>query len=222
MLRLLGQEAAKRLDEKLMGELGFATEQLIELAGLAVAQAVFQEYSPCKTLVVCGPGNNGADGLVAARHLHHFGFTPSILYPRETTSPLYLRLIQQSRVLGIEILPSVDDYSSYNLIIDAVFGFSFNGAIRPPFDSIIRSIKELQTDVVSVDIPSGWHVEQGNIGGEGLEPKMLVSLTAPKMCAQHFAGTHYVGGRFVPAQLQDEFQFDLPRYEGSSQVTKIA
>ena len=222
MLRLLGQEAAKRLDEKLMGELGFAAEQLIELAGLSVAQAIFQEYAPCKTLVICGPGNNGADGLVAARHLFHFGFNPSILYPRETNNALYLKLMQQARVLGIDILPELTDYSQFALIVDAVFGFSFNGAIRPPFDTVINAVKSLPTDIVSVDIPSGWHVENGNVDGQGLDPKMLVSLTAPKLCAQHFTGTHYVGGRFVPPQLQQEFNFDLPTYEGLSQVVKLA
>lgn len=50
--------------------------------------------------------------------------------------------------------------------------------------------------IVAVDIPSGWHVEQGDESGEGLRPDMLVSLTAPKLCARHFSGRfHYLGGR---------------------------
>ena len=50
--------------------------------------------------------------------------------------------------------------------------------------------------VVAVDIPSGWHVEKGDETGEGLRPDMLVSLTAPKLCAHHFSGRfHYLGGR---------------------------
>ena len=44
---------------------------------------------------------------------------------------------------------------------------------------------------------TGWDVEQGNTTGEGLEPKMLVSLTAPKECARDFKGIHYLGGRYV-------------------------
>lgn len=80
----------------------------------------------------------------------------------------------------------MDELSSFNLIVDAVFGFSFNGAVRAPFDNVLHFIKQSTADVISIDIPSGWHVEQGNIGGEGLNPKMLVSLTAPKLCAQFF------------------------------------
>ena len=60
-----------------MGPLGFTVDQLMELAGLSCACAVQAEYPPSahpRILVIAGPGNNGGDGLVAARHLHHFGY----------------------------------------------------------------------------------------------------------------------------------------------------
>lgn len=94
---------------------------------------------------------------------------------------------------------SVD--SAYDLILDGIFGFSFSGVIRPPFDTVIATLKACQTPIVSIDIPSGWHVEDGNESGVGLEPNMLISLTAPKLCAKRFVGPgriHFVGGRFVP------------------------
>lgn len=70
--QFLSQREAAAIDEKLMSKPGFSIDQLMELAGLSVASAVFEAYGRGESqriLVVCGPGNNGGDGLVAARHL---------------------------------------------------------------------------------------------------------------------------------------------------------
>lgn len=69
------------LDEALMGPLSFSVDQLMELAGLSVASAIQSEYSVSRfprVLVIAGPGNNGGDGLVAARHLTHFGHSVEV------------------------------------------------------------------------------------------------------------------------------------------------
>ena len=71
-------------------EIGYSLEQLMELAGLAVAQATHDfvqtelKLPPCRVLTVCGPGNNGGDVIVAARHLSMFGYTSSLYYPKST------------------------------------------------------------------------------------------------------------------------------------------
>lgn len=88
--------------------------------------------------------------------------------------------------------------SSSDVILDAIFGFSFQGPIRAPFDSALPLISSSGLPIVSVDIPSGWDVENGNADGVGLEPDVLVSLTAPKLGASLFRGRHFLAGRFVP------------------------
>ncbi|KAL4858803.1 Pyridoxine/pyridoxamine 5'-phosphate oxidase 1 [Chlorella vulgaris] len=231
-ITFLTQQQAQMLDEELMGPLGFSVDQLMELAGLSVASAAATEY-PVSThprvLVVAGPGNNGGDGLVAARHLHHFGHTVTICYPKPTDRPLYKGLVTQCRSLGIAFV-GADELESaplserYDVVLDAMFGFSFKGAPRPPFDSLIEMMKPgaRPPPVVAVDIPSGWSVEAGDESGEGLRPDMLVSLTAPKACARQFAGSHhYLGGRFVPPQIREQFQLQLPAYPGVSQCVRI-
>ena len=120
---------SQAIDDELMGERGFSIDCLMELAGLSVACAVQKQYTPCKLCIVCGPGNNGGDGLVAARHLCHFGFTVTIVYPKATTKELYLNLLNQCRDLAIPVLEQLPDLQTagFELLMDAIFGFSFKG-----------------------------------------------------------------------------------------------
>lgn len=75
-MKYLSQEEAQNIDQELFTEYSFSVDQLMELAGLSVAVAITKAYprgtSHSKVLVCSGPGNNGGDGLVAARHLKMF------------------------------------------------------------------------------------------------------------------------------------------------------
>jgi len=240
-VRLLGQEEAINVDQELFGEYGFSVDQLMELAGLSCATAISNTYSPpgcdedhgTRVLICCGPGNNGGDGLVAARHLKLFGFLPTILYPKPGKSQLFQNLVKQCQRFEIPFLSSLpeDDqsmYKDYKVIVDALFGFSFKPPVRPEFEGILRKLSQLGengTPIVSVDIPSGWHVENGppSDGTPVLKPDMLISLTAPKLCAKHFSGRyHYLGGRFVPTSLATKYSLKLPKFPGTDQCILIS
>jgi NAD(P)H-hydrate epimerase len=88
--------------------------------------------------------------------------------------------------------------ASNDVILDAIFGFSFKPPIRAPFDAALPLISNSGLPVVSVDIPSGWDVEKGNDAKLGLNPDVLLSLTAPKEGVRQYYGRHFLGGRFVP------------------------
>jgi len=174
----VGQEAAAAIDKDLMSIHGFKLEQLMELAGLSVASSIAAKYNGKKgekILVICGPGNNGGDGLVAARHLCQFGFSKiTICYPKyfeNPKDPYFKALISQVQDLGITVSPNMPEQTldSFGLILDSIFGFSFKGtSARAPFDKIIASINASKSTVVSIDVPSGWHVEEGNKSGSHL------------------------------------------------------
>lgn len=98
------------------------------LAGLSVAQVISKQYSVCsKLLVCCGPGNNGGDGLVAARHLCHFGYPVSVWYPKRSQKDIYQRLTIQCQDLDIAFIEPDDlskQASNCDVLVDAVFGIS--------------------------------------------------------------------------------------------------
>ncbi|KAI8906897.1 apolipo protein A-I-binding protein [Gorgonomyces haynaldii] len=206
MLRYLGQKAAQQLDVDLMS------------VGLSCAEAIHKIYPRSKVLLICGPGNNGGDGLVCARHLKHFGHQPIVYYPKRPNNDLYKRLVTQLEQLQVQF---VDQIVSSDLIVDAIFGFSFQPPIRQPFDQILQQLRQSTTPIVSIDIPSGWHVE--NETKDAIEPEMLISLTAPKPCARFFKGKyHFIGGRFVPPFILEKYQLTPIPYVNAEQSLQVS
>jgi len=237
-IRYLTAHLAQEIDAHLMGEAGaFSLDQLMELAGLAVAQALAASFALPKykkVLVCCGPGNQGGDGLVAARHLSHFGYEPTLYMPKPGNKDIYKRLHKQCQNLSIRTLSSESDFTaslrSSDVILDAIFGFSFLGPVRAPFSKILPALRDAKLPMLSVDIPSGWHVEEGPVKleseegedlGPALDPEVLISLTAPKLGVKGYKGRHWLGGRFVPPTMVDEWKLNLPEYPGSDQIVEL-
>ncbi|WPG99833.1 NAD(P)H-hydrate [Acrodontium crateriforme] len=227
-LRTISSATALALDQHLLSTGSFSLDQLIELAGLSIAQCMTLLSPPSKSphiLIACGPGNNGGDGLVAARHLHHFGYRPIVFYPKPGSKEVYGRLRAQLDFLGV---PFTDDFEvelgRCDWVVDAIFGFSFSGPVRDPFGSVIALLAETTKPVLAVDVPSSWHVDLGPPAdglGAAYSPDVVVSLTAPKECMRAFKGRQFVGGRFVGQQVADMFGFDVPPFKGCDQVVEV-
>ncbi|KAM9960472.1 hypothetical protein ACTFIW_009613 [Dictyostelium discoideum] len=227
-IKFLTQNEAIVMDQLLMGKkYAFSTDSLMELAGLSCASVIQHVYPTIskKVLTICGPGNNGGDGLVASRHLVQFGYDVNIYYPKRTDKELYHNLVTQCKHEGIEFLesmPTNDQLNNdYGLVIDSIFGYSFKGDIRSPFDTIIKdSLNNIKTPIASIDMPSGWDVENGNIKNL-FTPDLLISLAAPKLGSKSFKGKHYLGGRFLPKEFLKETNLTIPKYNGSNQFVDI-
>ncbi|KIO29816.1 hypothetical protein M407DRAFT_162462 [Tulasnella calospora MUT 4182] len=239
-LRYLTSKLAQEIDEELMNSSGaFSLDQLMELAGLACAQTLATVYDRekfRKVLVCCGPGNQGGDGLVAARHLAMFGYEPTVYMPKPGSKDIYQRLQQQCTNCAIPTISTNEELKRQLLpdksdcILDAIFGFSFKPPVRAPFDEVLPLLNNSKLPIVSVDIPSGWDVEKGPVElktnegttvGDGLNADVLISLTAPKEGVMSFRGRHFLGGRFVPKILAEKYALNLPDYPGFAQIVEL-
>jgi len=241
-LRYLSARIAQQIDEELMSAAGaYSLDQLMELAGQACAVAVARVYDKTKyprVLVCCGPGNQGGDGLVAARHLGFFGYKTSVFMPKPGSKEIYQRLKTQCDNMRIKTTSDLDSLktalASSDVILDAVFGFSFKPPVRAPFDEVLPLLTRSRLPIVSVDIPSGWDVEGGRpsdplTGASGssgkkvdaLDPDVLISLTAPKEGVREYRGRHFLGGRFVPKSLDEKFRLNLPEYPGTDLIVEL-
>lgn len=230
MVKLLGQQEAINIDLELFDEYGFSVDQLMELAGLSCAHVIADAYkSPQKpALIICGPGNNGGDGLVCARHLSLLDakFDPLIYYPKRTDKAIFNGLVRQCQKMGIRFTDELPQQETmdreYSVIVDALFGFSFKPPVRQTMEETMKRLCLTKTPVASIDVPSGWDVELGDVHNVGLSPDTLISLTAPKKCSQHFKGKHhYLGGRFVPKPLEAKYQLQLPEYKHLDTFIKL-
>jgi NAD(P)H-hydrate epimerase len=204
---MLTSSAAAALDVELMSGL-YTLAQLMELAGLAVALAA-QDCFPLEThptvLCLCGKGNNGGDGLVAARHLLSFGYSPTLLCPLPPASGHLQAVLTQCTALGIPLHTTLDTLPplhTFSCCIDALLGFSASLPLRAPFAELMQALcstPSLMANTLAVDVPTGWEINQGGAAGAAanpFQPLALISLTAPKPCAALFetAGQrHYLG-----------------------------
>jgi len=124
---------------------------LIEAAGRAVARAICRRITPCRTLVLAGPGNNGADGRVAARHLAQAGW------------PV--------RVRGIGEV-STDEVARAELVVDAVFGAGLSRDVAETVADLLRAARRL----VAVDVPSGLDGNTGAVRGYAARAEFTVTF----------------------------------------------
>lgn len=150
MVKYLGQEEAIKIDQELFNEYRYSVDQLMELAGLSCATAIAKSYPKEQIvdksiLVCCGPGNNGGDGLVCARHLKLFEYKPIVYYPKRTDKELYHNLTHQVTAMNIPIIECLPEKSvfetQFGLIVDTLFGFSFKPPIRDTFVPVINLMK---------------------------------------------------------------------------------
>ena len=193
-MKILTAEEMRRADQVTTGRFGISSIELMEHAGRAVARFVLRELPHCRRiLVLSGKGNNGGDGLVAARHLAQAGCTVSVVILGE---PGQLKgdpraMLQQLPIVPIGILNEADLHrgpckascETAELFIDAVLGTGF----QPPMRDLAVAGRELlarypQTPVVAVDLPSGWDADSRAFFNPGAyRADAVVTFTAPKL-----------------------------------------
>uniref|UniRef100_A0A8C5WI52 ApoA-I-binding protein 2 n=1 Tax=Leptobrachium leishanense TaxID=445787 RepID=A0A8C5WI52_9ANUR len=232
-LKYISKEEADALEKELIEDYRFGKQQLIEILGHSCAAAVTKVFPlqglPKKQptiLVVCGTEQNGAIGLVCARHLRSFDYEPTIYYPKRSTDNLFKDFTTQCEKMDIPFLSYLPTEvqlinDAYNIVVDAVLGADAESQeLKEPYMSILGTLKQIKIPIISIDIPSGWDVENGN--PEGINPEVLVSLMAPKKCALKYSGKHhFIAGRFVPYDLQKKFELNLPKYPGTDFVLQL-
>ncbi|XP_028905870.1 yjeF N-terminal domain-containing protein 3 isoform X3 [Ornithorhynchus anatinus] len=195
-VKYLSKVEAAAMEKELIEDYKFGRQQLVEICGHACAMAVTKEYEP------------------------------TIFYPKRSLDALYRDFTTQCEKMDIPFLSYLPTEvqlinDAYNLVVDAILGPGVDPAeVKEPYTSILATLKQIKIPIVSLDIPSGWDVETGS--DDGISPEVLVSLAAPKKCADRFSGKyHFVAGRFLPYDVQKKFDLNLPGYPGTECVVSL-
>jgi ADP-dependent NAD(P)H-hydrate dehydratase / NAD(P)H-hydrate epimerase len=166
-------------------EQGVPSLELMEAAGAALADATLEVARPGPARIVCGKGNNGGDGLVAARRLAEAGLDvePLLLWPGAELSGDAEANLKRLAVAPREI--DAAEVSSAlpgsGVVVDAIFGTGFEGAPRAPAAEAIAAINAVAAPVVAADIASGVDASTGRVDGVAVEADITVSFHAPKL-----------------------------------------
>jgi hydroxyethylthiazole kinase-like uncharacterized protein yjeF len=155
---------------------GLSVAQLMENAGRAVAEEIPEDGG--KIMVICGTGNNGGDGLVAARYLKNCEVF-LLGEPGTEESRKNLKKLDKSIVFR-DLEELYNKIGKAGVIVDALLGTGVRGKLREPVKTIVQKINESRAYVVSIDIPSGLNTDLGVAEGIEVRADLIVSLYPPK------------------------------------------
>jgi len=183
-MRYVTREEMREIDRLATERFGIPPETLMENAGRAVAEVVAERASPaCPVVAVCGRGNNGGDGFVAARLLAERGFEVEVLALGEAWDPQTPAGRNWRRAR--ERVPFVTDLKRRPMavLVDALFGTGLSRPVEGRERDLILRINGLDRrwfPVVAVDIPSGLDANTGRPLGAAVEASVTVTMGLPK------------------------------------------
>lgn len=206
-MRIVTAQEMREIDQKAMEEYGIPGLVLMENAGLAVCRVVEQLLGGAEgktVLLICGQGNNGGDGFVAARQLYNRGARVRLLLaaPEESLAgearvnyEIWTRMgrkvyrLQDRSALQVLRLGLMQA----DIVVDALFGTGFRGTVKDRPKRLIETINDADRMVVAVDVPSGVEADTGAVRGTALRADHTVTFGLPKLGLVLAPGADYAG-----------------------------
>lgn len=224
-MRILSGDEMRTVDRLTTEQYSVPSLTLMENAGVSIASYCAARYSPLASrqiLIVCGKGNNGGDGLVAARHIVQRGGFPHVVLLADYEQVQGDARVNLDAIIQCGQRPhsvtSFKDWLEYastvprpELLVDAILG---TGLKKPAEGFLAQVIEDINkrynsTHVLSVDLPSGLNADSHEVIGPTLRATGTVTMTAPKIClafppAAEWAGSVTVTPIGSPDNLLDQ------------------
>ena len=203
-MKIVTAQQMRELDQRAIQERGIPSLTLMENAGRGVAEAAARLTAHCPArpiLILCGRGNNGGDGFVAARYLKQLGRSTQVLLasPRDDVTgdaQANLRRLEEAGIAVIEIAdaePVVRGCHKSSLVVDALLGTGLSGKVRGLPGMLIEALNECCPRVLAVDIPSGLDADTGEPLGLAVRAEETATMGLPKIGLYLYPGMDHAG-----------------------------
>ena len=217
-MKILTTEDARFIDQEVPKQIGVSLEILMENAGRGIVDALWGEYDLFSldtahsinsfVLFICGTGNNGADGLVAARHLLEQGVPVQIALIGNTSkcSDLFSVQLERCESMGciIDMYDEFNDWSNVSIVVEGIMGTGLTGCLRDTTIDILHDIDTMRSqynfDLWAIDVPAGLDASSGQISEGTLEYDYTVTFGAIKQGLLLYPGK-VIGGTVIVAPL---------------------
>lgn len=205
MRYLVSDTEMKSLERHTINNIQIPSIVLMERAALAVRDRILSCIAPGdKVLVVCGIGNNGADGLAVARLLHGQGIFCAVSTVGSTDRATPEWKLQHTILNNLTGAGAVsvtkEAFGEYNIIVDAVFGIGLSRDIEGEYREVIEAVNKagaMGRRIISVDIPSGINGDSGKPMGCAVHADTTVTFGFEKLGTRLFPGREYAGRVYV-------------------------
>ncbi len=205
----LSRSQVREIDRRATAEHGIPSLTLMENAGRGCAD-LMMTLNPGRepVSIFCGPGNNGGDGYVMARHLHDHGWPVRVVplaEPSTKDASLNFALADEMKLIEYEKpLPRSGWY------VDALFGIGLSRPLEERYLTVIDHLKTLSVPVLAIDIPSGLDCDTGTPLGPCVQAAHTATFIAPKLGFTHpestaFTGRVHIIDLGVPQTLLDQY-----------------
>lgn len=196
MQYIANAKEAKKIDGISIEQIGIPSLVLMERAALAVAKRVEElAKKEDSVLIICGVGNNGADGVAAGRMLSEHGYRVTFLLLGNMQKASEEMRVQLAIVKNLALsVRTTDDFlkeelEQYTFVIDAIFGIGLSREITGKYAQWIQAVNAMQKPVVSVDVPSGIDATNGQVLGIAIRAKETITFGTLKSGLLFFPGS---------------------------------
>ena len=201
MNQIISGTTAKKADLIAMQEMGLSSLGLMETASSRIADYIKQKYADQKgsrILILSGVGNNGADGVAAARMLLEDGFDPEVRIVGKLEKASWEFLFQAVVYQQLDGLFSLyqpgDVLPDADICVDGIFGIGLHRAVAGDFKSFIDEVNHHQYgEVIAIDAPSGIDTDTGELMGAGIRADVTITFGRNKTGLVTGAGKDYSG-----------------------------